>query len=89
MYGHMITKLPGMGRFTYPLCSVGECFVHARALLLVKRKCKKRKKTEAFKDDVAKNVEKKLINSKKKYGKHSCHSNEVIDHDCKFSRAIM
>ena len=40
--------------------------MHARALLLVKRKCKKRKKTEAFKDDVAKNVGKKLINSKKK-----------------------
>ena len=51
MYGHMNTKFPGMGRFTYPWCSVGACFVHARALLLVKRKCKKRKKNEAFKDD--------------------------------------
>ena len=51
-----------MGRFTCPWCSVGACFGHARALLLVKRKCKKRKKTEAFKDDVAKNVGKKLIN---------------------------
>ena len=63
MYGRLITKFPGMGRFTYPWCSVGACFVDVRALLLVKRKCKKRKKTvQAFKDDVAKSVEKKLIN---------------------------
>ena len=62
VYGHVITKFPGMGRFTYPWCSVGACFTHVRALLLVKRKCKKRKKTEAFKDDVAKSVGKKLMN---------------------------
>ena len=62
VYGHVITKFPGMGRFTCPWCSVGACFGHARAVLLVKRKCKKKKKTEAFKDGVAKNVGKKLIN---------------------------
>ena len=61
VYVHVITKFPRKGRFTYPWCSVGVCFAHARALLLVKRKCKKEKKLK-LKDDVAKSVGKKLIN---------------------------
>ena len=49
MYGHVITKFPAMGRFTYSWCSVGACFAHARALLLVKRKVKNKKKMKHLK----------------------------------------
>ena len=33
VYGHVITKFFGMGRFTYPWCSAGARFVRARAPL--------------------------------------------------------
>ena len=35
VYGHVITKFSGIGRFTYPWCSAGAHFACARAPLLV------------------------------------------------------
>ena len=37
MYGHVITKFSGMGRFTYPGCSACARFAHARAPLKIDR----------------------------------------------------
>ena len=40
VYGHLITKFSGMGRFTHPWCSAGARFTRSRAPLKFKRLAK-------------------------------------------------
>ena len=41
MYGHVITKFSGMGRFTYPWCSASARFARGSSAIICQRKKKK------------------------------------------------